>query len=63
MDEKRYALQEARLELARRECRLTGHEWRVLERLGVEDPHGITCERCGKYHRILADGETATVDG
>lgn len=47
MSEPRYTLNEARLELAKEECRRRGHVFNVLIS-SSGDPERITCDRCGR---------------
>lgn len=51
--EKTYTLDEAREELARRECTFHGHDWDIVSRAdGV--PIAIICGRCGLSHEVKA---------
>lgn len=52
----RYTLHEAALELAKRECLMHGHDWRIIEKkAGV--PVALICERCGKSVSVQAEAE------
>jgi hypothetical protein len=45
MDEQRYTLEEAKLELAREECALYGHDFDVIANAG-NIPLAVVCSRC-----------------
>lgn len=45
-DEERYTLEEARLELARQECMMHGHQFSVVSVIGL-GPSLLKCDRCG----------------
>jgi len=49
---RRYSLDEARRELARRECAMLGHDWAIVERLGGW-PGSVICERCAESHHVV----------
>jgi len=51
MSDVRYTLDEARRELARRECVALGHDWVVVTGGGGE-PRLVLCERCGASRRV-----------
>lgn len=45
-------LEDARRELARRECLMTGHDYNVIDTLGEEGPSDIVCSRCGRVWHV-----------
>lgn len=49
---RRYTLDEARVELARRECAADGHDWRIIS--AFDD---MACERCHVRGRIVVQAE------
>ena len=55
---KMFTLDEAKVELARRECRESGHTWSVIEDRTFADPAGepthVVCSRCGASRRVEA---------
>lgn len=58
MTEKRFTLDEARKELALRECSNHNHDWTVIVVRDLCDrfdrPIAVTCERCGEYRAVGA---------
>lgn len=55
-DEERFTLEEARVELARRECSRSGHDWQVLTQRhlcdAVDRPISVVCVRCQETHAV-----------
>ena len=47
-DEPRYTLDEARVELARGECAVHGHDFEIVQAFGNNAPVKIFCDRCGR---------------
>jgi hypothetical protein len=45
--EKRYTLDEARVELRRQECLIEGHDYDVMRIYGRNEPAFVRCTRCG----------------
>jgi hypothetical protein len=45
-EQKTYTLEEARRELARRECEHHGHSWDVISTIGA-GPEAVVCTQCG----------------
>jgi hypothetical protein len=58
MSEKRFTLEEARIELALQECREHGHDWTVIVNQTFADPAGepvrVVCDRCLTSRRVEA---------
>jgi ribosomal protein S27AE len=48
-----YTLEQARIELARRECAAAGHDFNIIS-TGAGDPVKIVCGRCGKRWGIAS---------
>jgi hypothetical protein len=57
VEPKRYTLPEAEIELARRECALSGHNYDIIEADGADDPESIHCTRCGRDWLVLTFGQ------
>lgn len=52
-EQTRYTLDEARVELGRRDCAGFGHDWHHVTTHGGELVR-VVCERCGKSYRTEA---------
>lgn len=51
-DEPRYTLEEAKLEIARRQCAMNGHDFELVMQIGKAWPTAILCERCGEQREV-----------
>lgn len=50
VDDRRYTLDEARAELARRQCEIEGHDLEIV--LTAYEPTGAVCSRCAASWKI-----------
>jgi hypothetical protein len=48
VNERRYTLTEAKVELARAECRDHGHSYEIRTVFGTNEPIEVLCSRCGR---------------
>lgn len=59
MSEQLFTLEQAKVELARQDCRQYGHTWRVIAARTTEEPAGrpleAVCDRCTQHHAIVAE--------
>ena len=57
--QKRYTLEEAKAEIARRQCAQEGHYYNVLTTHGTNAPVSVICDRCGQSWGIESPEQTA----
>jgi hypothetical protein len=50
--EKRYTLQEARIELYRLDCEREGHSYTIVVVDGSNEPEELRCLRCGRIWSV-----------
>jgi hypothetical protein len=62
-DDQKYTLDEARRELAIRECGMQGHDYDVLVVLGSNEPQCVLCRRCGESWSIDHNSESTGLRG